>query len=228
MRKYYATDRVGTDNQDFLQDIPDFIPGQNVGDIVAGWGDQVAIEISADFGGPDATADGGKEGSGGGGGTGGDTTSGGTTGGGTSGGGTTGGGTTTGGTTTSTFPSVTTLWPTLNPPTGDAALPTDTYFSQQWGLTKINVTKAWQNYTGAGIKVGVIDDGFDYNQSDLKPHYLFNLDYDATNGGADAYGLSTDSHGTTVMGVIAAARDGSGVVGVAYNAGLAGFRISYS
>ena len=68
MRKRYATDRVGTDNQDILQDILEFIPGQNGGDIAAGWGapGQVAIEINADFGGPDATAAGGKKGSGGG------------------------------------------------------------------------------------------------------------------------------------------------------------------
>ena len=53
------------------------------------------------------------------------------------------------------------------------------------------------------------------------------MDYDATNGGSDAYGVSTDKHGTTVVGVIGAERDGTGVVGVAYNAGIAGFRISY-
>jgi subtilisin family serine protease/subtilisin-like proprotein convertase family protein len=226
MRKYYATGQVGTDNQDILQDVLDFIPGRNGGDIAASWGapGQVAIEIDADFGGPDATAAGGKKGSGSGGGTRGGTTSGGTTGDGTTTSGT--------GTTTSSFPSLTTLWPTLNPPTGDTALPTDTNFSQQWGLTSktagINVTKAWQNYTGASVKVGVIDDGIDYKHSDLSAHYLSQLDYDAVGGGSDAYGLSTDKHGTTVAGVIGAERDGTGVVGVAYNAGVAGLRISYS
>ena len=154
-----------------------------------------------------------------------------TTGGGT---GTTSGSTDTGTTTTTTTSSGTSkfIWPTLNPPTGDATLPTDTYFSQQWSLISptagIHVTNAWQNYTGRGIKVGVIDDGIDYSHPDLKPNYLFNLDYDATNGGSNAYGTSTNSHGTTVAGVIGAARDGSGVVGIAYEAGIAGFRISYT
>src|SRR6266404_6794471 len=182
--------------------------------------------------GPDAAAAGGKKGGGGG------TTSGGGSTGGTTGG-TTGGGTTGGTTGTSTGQGATTTvlhdipiqWQILAPPTGDTTLPTDTYFYKEWNLTSstagINVTKAWQNYTGAGVKIGVIDDGVDYSNSDLNPHYLFNLDYDATNGGTDAYGTSTDSHGTTVTGVIGAARDGSGVVGVAYNAGIAGFRISY-
>jgi subtilisin-like proprotein convertase family protein len=179
-------------------------------------------------GGPDAAAAGGKKGTGGGTSSGGGTTGGG----GTTTGGTTGTGTGTGqGTTTTVLHDIPIHWQTLNPPTGDTGLPTDTYFYKEWNLTSgtggINVTKAWQNYTGAGVKIGVIDDGVDYNNTDLRPHYLFNLDYDATNGGADAYGVSTDSHGTTVAGIIGAARDGSGIVGVAYNAGLAGFRISY-
>src|SRR5258708_4764537 len=131
---------------------------------------------------------------------------------------------------TSSFKTVTTLWQTLTPPTGDSGTPTDTNFAQQWNLTSItagiDVLKSWQNYTGLGVKVGVIDDGIDYNHPDLNQHYLFNLDYDATNGGSDAYGLATDYHGTTVAGVLAAARDGSNVVGVAYNPGIAGFRIS--
>jgi subtilisin-like proprotein convertase family protein len=160
------------------------------------------------------------------------------------GGGTTGSGGTTSGTgsgTTgsSTGQSATTMvlhdiplhWQALNPPTGDSALPTDTYFRSEWNLTSttagINVVKAWQNYTGIGVNIGIIDDGIDYNHPDLNPHYLFNLDYDAVVADGSAYGSSTDSHGTTVAGVLAGARDGAGVVGVAYNAGIAGFRIGF-
>lgn len=130
------------------------------------------------------------------------------------------------------FPMVTLLWHSLNPPTGDTATPTDPLFGQEWNLTStiagIDVLRAWQNYTGLGIKVGIVDDGIDYKHPDLSTHYLSALDYDAVSGGSDAYGTSTDGHGTTVAGVLAAARDGTGVVGVAYNSGIAGFRISYS
>jgi subtilisin-like proprotein convertase family protein len=154
---------------------------------------------------------------------------------GSGGGGTGSGGTGGSGTTPppgSSFHTVTTLWTPLNPPTGDSGAPTDTYYTGQWSLGTgsggIDVSKAWQNYSGQGIKVGVIDDGFDYNHSDLNPHYLFNLDYDARTGGTDAFGdPAADKHGTTIMGVIGAARNGSGDIGVAYNAGLAGFRIGY-
>lgn len=163
---------------------------------------------------------------------GGGTTSSGTTSGGTSGGST--GSTALGqGTTTFILHDVTTTWHPLTPAVGDTALPTDPYFANwQWSLTNpttgIDVIKAWQNYTGAGIKIGIVDDGIDYNHPDLSPNYLSNLDYDATNGGSDAYGTSSDSHGTTVAGVLAAAHDGSGIAGIAYLAGIAGFRISYS
>jgi subtilisin-like proprotein convertase family protein len=191
-----------------------------------------ASASGADFGGPEAYAKKtGGGGSGGGTSTGGGTTTG--TGGGTTTG-TGGTGTTSTGTSgaTSSFKTVTTLWQTLNPVTGDGSTPTESNFAQQWNLTSstagIDVLKSWQNYTGLGVKVGVIDDGIDYNHPDLNQHYLFSLDYDATNGGGDAYGLATDYHGTTVAGVLAAARDGSNVVGVAYNASIAGFRISYS
>ncbi len=173
-------------------------------------------------GGPDAAAAGGKK-------TGGGTTSGG----GTTGGGTTGGTTSTGqGATTTVLHDISIHWQTLNPPTGDSTTPTDTYFSYEWSLTSstagIDVAKTWQNYTGLGVKVGIIDDGIDYNHPDLNPNYLFNLQYDAVTADGSAYGTSTDSHGTTVAGVLAAANNGSGIVGVAYNAGIAGIRISYS
>jgi subtilisin-like proprotein convertase family protein len=177
---------------------------------------------------PDAAAAGGKKG-----GAGGSTSGGGTTGGGgtTSVGGTTG--TVTGqGTTTAVFHDIPIHWQTLDPPTGDTTLPIDTLFSKQWNLTSsisgINISKAWQNYTGAGVKIGIVDDGIDYNHPDLNPHYLFNLDYNAVVADNNAYGSSTDRHGTTVAGIAAASREGSGIVGVAYDAAIAGFRISYS
>jgi subtilisin family serine protease len=101
-------------------------------------------------------------------------------------------------------------WQTLNPSTGNTALPTDTNFNQQWYLTSatagIDITKAWQNYTGSGVKIGIVDDGIDYNHPDLNPNYLFNLQYDAVTADGSAYGNpSYDWHGTTVAGVLAAA-----------------------
>ncbi|MCP5229071.1 S8 family serine peptidase [Accumulibacter sp.] len=92
-----------------------------------------------------------------------------------------------------------------------------------------NVVNVWDDYRGAGVVVGVIDDGVDYTHPDLAANYAFALDYDARDLDFDAYPSdSTDRHGTTVAGVIAAALDnGEGGAGVAPEATLAGYRIGF-
>ncbi len=113
-------------------------------------------------------------------------------------------------------------------------LPTDPKYSSQWhladgGTADINVTSVWDDYTGKGVIVGVIDDGIEYTHDDLDDNYNTALDYDARNGDSDAYAsASTDKHGTAVAGVIAAEmNNGLGGAGVAPDADLAGFRIGY-
>ena len=116
------------------------------------------------------------------------------------------------------------------------SLPTDTNFAQQWHLRNttsgeydLDVVKVWNDYTGAGVKVFVFDNGFDYNNPDLSPNYDQNHDHDYGNNDEDAAPFYThDDHGTAVAGIIGAARNGTGVVGIAYDASLTGFRIDFS
>lgn len=110
-------------------------------------------------------------------------------------------------------------------------LPTDDLFNDQWHLHEthegydLNVLGAWDDYTGAGVAVWVFDDGFDTQHRDLKPNYGRTLDYDYLQRDGDASpGYAEDAHGTAVMGLIGAARNGSGAVGVAYDATLVGLR----
>ena len=117
------------------------------------------------------------------------------------------------------------------------SLPTDPLIAQQWhllntapGLLDLNVLGVWnptegQAYTGSNRRVVVIDDGFDYLHSDLAPNYDTDLDFDFDgNNDFDPFGLSSDAHGTAVMGIIGAAANGSGVVGIAFEASLVGYR----
>ncbi len=116
------------------------------------------------------------------------------------------------------------------------ALPTDPMLSQQWhlsnptaGLLDLNVFGVWNPlqglaYTGAGTRTVVIDDGFDYLHADLAPNYDAGLDYDFAESDLDPFGGSGDAHGTAVTGIIGAAANGSGVVGVAYGTSLVGYR----
>ena len=112
------------------------------------------------------------------------------------------------------------------------ANPTDAQFSNQWhllnttaGLLDLNVVPVWDDYTGAGISAWVLDDGFDYLHTDLAPNYNTALDIDYEQGDNDAIPLfAADNHGTSVMGLIGAARNGTGAVGIAYDAELVGIR----
>ncbi|CAB1367792.1 S8 family serine peptidase [Denitratisoma oestradiolicum] len=104
------------------------------------------------------------------------------------------------------------------------ALPSDDGLTYQWYLyptTGINAFPVWSDYTGAGVRVAVFDQGIDPNHPDLNGNLLTNLGRNASNlsaGGAPI--LTDDNHGTAVAGTIAAERDGAGIVGVAYEASL--------
>lgn len=112
------------------------------------------------------------------------------------------------------------------------AAPTDTLLASQWALgtasgKDIEVRPVWTEFRGSGIKVAVIDDGFDYNHADLRANYALALDRDLRTGDADAMADVGDNHGTAVMGVIGADDNGTGTVGVAPDATLIGLRIGY-
>lgn len=109
--------------------------------------------------------------------------------------------------------------------------PIDSQLSSQWSLSAtssagINVRSAWAEYRGLGVKVGVVDDGFDYTHPDLQRNYDTTLDRDLRAGDLDAR-AEGDRHGTAVMGVIGADDNGTGTVGVAPDATLVGLRIGY-
>lgn len=87
------------------------------------------------------------------------------------------------------------------------------------GLVLINAQAANSlGFTGAGVTVGVLDSGIDATHPDLRPN-LASFSYDGNTGGPAL--RDYDMHGTHVSGIIAAARNGAGVQGVAYDAKLA-------
>ncbi len=111
-------------------------------------------------------------------------------------------------------------------------IPADPLFNAQWHLLNtgqnimglpqqggayrndINVAGVWQDYTGRGVTVGVIDDGFQAKHPDLAPNLIEDKIFDLTThrlGNHEGHG-----HGTATMGLILAARNGLGGVGVAF------------
>lgn len=119
-------------------------------------------------------------------------------------------------------------------------IPSDPYFSQQWHLRNtgqnggtagidLNVTDVWETYKGADITVAVVDDGVDFSHGDLSANYDQTMDWDTVNndGNASPENSYGDRHGTAVAGVIAGDDNGSGMVGVAPDATVAGLRIGF-
>jgi hypothetical protein len=98
----------------------------------------------------------------------------------------------------------------------------------QPGLGAINIFPAWNaGLTGQGITIAVLDTGVRASHVDIAPNLL--------PGGIDLYNGDNDpndddvsevqGHGTAMAGVAAAAQNGTGIVGVAYNAKILPYKI---
>jgi subtilisin len=83
-------------------------------------------------------------------------------------------------------------------------------------VKQIYADQAWTISTGAGIKVAVLDTGIDYTHPDLAPNYKGGMSF--VKGITSP--MDDQGHGTHCAGIIAAARNGSGLVGVAPDASL--------
>ena len=99
------------------------------------------------------------------------------------------------------------------------------YYSSYSFHDKIGSWAAYeQGWTGAGVKVGILDSGIDWNHTDLNDNIIGV--YSTLNYSADASkGFDDYRHGTQVAGVIAAEKNGSGILGVAYDADIISVKV---
>jgi len=76
-------------------------------------------------------------------------------------------------------------------------------------------------YSGKGVKVAIIDDGFDTNHPELENRIYAKYNFSGIGEYDDVSHTSTeDHHGTAVTGIIASNVDGSGIAGVSPNTQL--------
>jgi subtilisin len=97
-------------------------------------------------------------------------------------------------------------------------------YTDSWGVLHIgaDVPHASGN-KGAGVKIAVIDSGIDRYHQDLDDNYMGG--YDFVFNDADPNDETSISHGTHVSGIIAAEENGTGVIGVAPEAGIYAVRV---
>jgi lantibiotic leader peptide-processing serine protease len=96
----------------------------------------------------------------------------------------------------------------------------DYHFELQWNLAAINAPAAWaQGYQGQNVLVAVLDTGFDLEHPDLQQNIAGSISF--VEGESPSYSLpNMFSHGTHVAGIIAAADNNIGTIGVAPQASL--------
>ena len=92
-----------------------------------------------------------------------------------------------------------------------------------WGVAKINADDVWSDYTGAGIVVGHMDTGVNYNHGDLQDHMWDgsgagypNHGYDFEDG--DDNPMDENGHGTQTAGIVAGDGTNGSNTGVAPDA----------
>ncbi len=105
----------------------------------------------------------------------------------------------------------------------------DTYFIHQWTLQNtsqeggisdvdIKACEAWDTTTGdPNVIVAIVDEGFEMNHPDLQVN-TFGTGYNANSGTSPSQVLG--SHGTACAGIVGAADNNEGIVGVAPNTSL--------
>lgn len=98
---------------------------------------------------------------------------------------------------------------------------TNPLYGLQWSHKAINSEGAWNNgHFGEGAVVAVLDNGFFPSHPDLVDNVNLTLSENFVDGENLVFGISGFSHGTHVAGIIAAANNDIGIVGVAPKAEL--------
>jgi lantibiotic leader peptide-processing serine protease len=102
----------------------------------------------------------------------------------------------------------------------------ETFFPAQWNMNALEAPAAWAaGCTGAGVRVAILDGGIYNLHADLAP----NLDTACSVSFVPGQAYNTDTgtfwHGTHVAGIVAAADNGFGVIGVAPEATLMGVKV---
>ena len=101
----------------------------------------------------------------------------------------------------------------------------ETFFGYLWNMQAIHAPEAWDaGYTGVGARVFILDSGIDADNPDLAPN--LNTSLSTSFVPDEGYNVSNGfNHGTHVAGIIAAADNSRGVIGVAPNTEIVAVKV---
>ena len=103
---------------------------------------------------------------------------------------------------------------------------TDSRLALQWDMEAINAGTAWRaGQTGSGVRVAVLDSGVASRHLDIAPNLNTALCISFVPGEAYNFTGTGFNHGTHVAGIIAAAANGVGTVGVAPRAEIVAVKV---
>lgn len=107
--------------------------------------------------------------------------------------------------------------------------PSDPLYASQWHFSKIgDIERIWDEFDGSGVHVAVYDGGVQYWHPDLNGNY--DPSRHVTYAGYTCDGAPLDipdpnGHGTSVAGLIAAEKNGTDTVGVAWGSSITAVNI---
>lgn len=110
--------------------------------------------------------------------------------------------------------------PTPSPTPSPTPAPSETI---EWGVDRIDAELSWSQSTGLNVDVAILDTGIDADHEDLSANLQGGVNFVSNPPWkpADPNKWNDDNgHGTHVAGIVAAAQNGVGVIGVAPNANL--------
>ncbi len=85
-----------------------------------------------------------------------------------------------------------------------------------WGVTRVGANQVWQEGSGSGVTVAIIDTGIQLSHPDLGSNIVSGYDFVNSDSSAN----DDNGHGTHVAGIVASTLNGSGNVGTSHSARL--------
>lgn len=105
----------------------------------------------------------------------------------------------------------------------------ETFSPEQWAPTAVNAQGAWSlGYTGAGVRVAVLDGGIHNTHIDLNGNVDVARSISMVPGFAFNQDVGTFWHGTHVAGIVAARDNNIGTIGIAPDATIVGVKVLHN